>query len=197
MLALSSLVCALALAAFGDAQLLGSAAQYGVFAASTITNTGNTVVNGNIGLSPGSSITGFPPGIFTGTQDINNGAATTAKNDIQTAYNSLAGMAANTDLTGQDLGGMTLQSGVYKFSSSGQLTGTLTLNAAGNPNALFVFQFGSTLTTASAASVVLIGGAQACNVYWQVGSSATLGDGHQFPRKHPCIRLHHSNDRRY
>jgi len=181
MLFFSSFVCGLALAALADAQAinLGTASPYGVFAASTITNTGLTVIGGKIGLSPGTSITGFPPGIAS-AQDIGNTAATTAKGDIAAAYSALASLAPTADLTGQDLGGMTLGSGVYKFSSSGFLTGTLTLDGQGNPDALFVFQFGSTLITASNSAVVLINGAQACNVYWQVGSSATLGTGTAF-----------------
>lgn len=173
-------VCALGLSALADAQIsLGSAAVYGVFAASTITNTGLTVINARIGLSPGTSITGFPPGVDAG-EDISNAAAVQAAADIKTAYNNLAALAPTADLTGQDLGGQTLNAGVYSFSSSGGLTGTLTLDGQGSPDAVFVFQFGSTLTTASASQVVLINGAQACNVYWQVGSSATLGTGTMF-----------------
>ncbi len=99
---------------------------------------------------------------------------------MTTAYNTLAGMACNTDLTGQDLGGLTLTPGVYCFSSSAQLTGNLTLDAQGNSQALFVFQIGSTLTTATNASVVVINGGQDCNVSWQVGSSATLGTATAF-----------------
>jgi hypothetical protein len=176
MLLLSSIVCALTITAFADAQItLGTAGKYGVFAATTITNTGSTVVNGKLGLSPGSSITGFLPGIAT-ANDIDNGAAVTAKTDIQNLYNALTALTVTTDLTGQDLGGMTLTSGVYGYSSSGFLTGTLFLDAQHNPNAVFVFKFVSTLVTGAAdgSSVVLINGAQGCNVYWQVGSSATV-----------------------
>lgn len=181
MLILPSFICGLGLAAYANAQVtLGTAGQYGVFAASTITSTGLSTVNGKIGLSPGTSITGFPPGIATGGQDVNNNAATTAKTDIAAAYAALVALAVTTDLTGQNLGGLTLTSGVYGFSSSGSLTGTLTLDAQGDPNALFVFKFGSTLITASNSNVVLINGAQACDVYWQVGSSATLGTGTAF-----------------
>ncbi|KAK5724431.1 hypothetical protein LTR15_004476 [Elasticomyces elasticus] len=170
-----SVICAVGLGALADAQLsIGSAANYAVFAASTITNTGLTAIGARIGLSPGTSITGFPPGINAG-QDVNNAAALQAKADIQALYTALAALPPTTDLTGQDLGGQTLTPGVYSFSSSGGLTGNLILDAQGDPNAQFVFQFGSTITTASASSVVLINGAQACNVFWQVGSSATLG----------------------
>ncbi|KAK5126051.1 hypothetical protein LTR85_011406 [Meristemomyces frigidus] len=175
MLYAKSFICALGLGALADAQItLGSAGAYGVFAASTITNTGLTTVGAKIGVSPGTAITGFPPGIATG-QDTSNAAAAAAHADIVTAYNALAALAVTTDLTGQDLGGQVLDAGVYGFSSSGGLTGILTLDGQGNPDAVFVFKFGSTLTTATASSVVLINGAQACNVYWQVGSSATLG----------------------
>ncbi|KAK0941445.1 hypothetical protein LTR29_006979 [Friedmanniomyces endolithicus] len=171
-----ALICALSLGVAVNAQILGlgTASGYGVFAATTITNTGLTTVGAKLGLSPGSSITGFPPGISLG-EDIDNAAAVQAKADIQTLYTALAALTPTTVLTGQDLGGMVLGPGVYNFASSGQLTGILTLDAQGNSNAVFVFQFGSTITTATAASVVLINGAQACNVYWQVGSSATFG----------------------
>ncbi|OQN95532.1 hypothetical protein B0A48_18641 [Cryoendolithus antarcticus] len=160
---------------------LGLVGPYGVFAATTITNTGNTNIAAKIGLSPGTSITGFGPGISQG-QDAGllNLAATLAKADLLVAYASITLLSVGADLTGQDLGGRTLYSGVYQFSSSGGLTGQLILDAQNNPNAVFVFKFGSTLTTASASSVVLINGAQACNVYWQVGSSATFGTGTQF-----------------
>ncbi|KAK3642444.1 hypothetical protein LTR56_010797 [Elasticomyces elasticus] len=170
-----SVICAVGLGALADAQLsIGSAANYAVFAASTITNTGLSVIGARIGLSPGTSITGFPPGINAG-QDVNNAAALQAKADIQALYTALAALPPTQDLTGTDLGGKTIVPGVYSFSSSGGLTGNLILDAQGDPNAQFVFQFGSTITTATASSVVLINGAQACNVFWQVGSSATLG----------------------
>jgi hypothetical protein len=181
MLILHASIYGLAFAAIASAQItLGTAGAYGVFAASQITNTGATVINGKVGLTPGTSVTGFPPGLASGAIDINNGAATTAESDIQSAYNALAALPVNTDLTGQDLGGQTLLSGVYGFSSSGGLTGSLTLDAQGDANALFVFKFGTTLTTAVASSVILTNGAQGCNVYWQVGSSATLQTGTQF-----------------
>ena len=124
-------------------------------------------------------MTGFPPGTVTGTI-LTGAAAAGPQADNLTAYGVLAGEACGDNLTGTDLGGLTLAPGVYCFSSSAQLTGTLTLDAGGDPNAAWVFQIGSTLTTASKASVVLINGAQNCNVFWQVGSSATLGTGTTF-----------------
>lgn len=162
-------------AAAASAQVpLGTAQGYGVLGASTVTNTGPTVINGEVGVSPGSAITGFPPGLATGAIHAADAAALQAQTDATTAYNFLAGQACGTTLTG-DLGGRTLTPGVYCFASSAQLTGALTLDAGGNPAALFVFQVGSTLTAASGSSVVLVNGAQACNVWWQMGSSATLG----------------------
>jgi hypothetical protein len=163
---------------------LGTAQNYAVLGGSTVTNTGATVVTGDVGLSPGSSVTGFPPGIVVGGSiHISDGPANQAQVDLTAAYNAAAGLPCNTDLTGQDLGGMTLTPGVYCFSTSAQLTGTLTLNFQGNANAQFVFKIGSTLTTASASSVSLTNtGAASCppNVFWQVGSSATFGTGSTF-----------------
>jgi len=164
---------------------LGTAGNFAVLAGSTVTNTGPTVINGgDVGLSPGTAVTGFPPGTITPpfTMQVANAVALQAQNDLATAYTAAAGLAPTQDLTGQDLGGLTLTPGVYHFSSSAQLTGTLTLNDQGNPNAQFVFQIGSTLTTASNSSVVTInGGAMpGCTVFWQVGSSATLGTGTAF-----------------
>ncbi|MCU1231655.1 MAG: hypothetical protein JWO97_4539 [Acidobacteria bacterium] len=157
---------------------LGTAQNFGVLAGSTATNTGPTVVTGQVGVSPGSAVTGFPPGVVVGGSiHSNDSVAMLAQNDLTIAYNAAAGLPCGTDLTGQNLGGMTLTPGVYCFASSAFLTGGLTLNMQGNPNALFVFQIGSTLTTASGSTVLLINNAGVCptNVFWQVGSSATLG----------------------
>ncbi|HVG23887.1 MAG TPA: ice-binding family protein [Thermoanaerobaculia bacterium] len=161
---------------------LGTAQSFGVLGGSTVTNTGATTVNGNVGVSPGTAVTGFPPGIVVGGAIHNNDAvAVQAQNDLTTAYNNIASTPCTADLTGQDLGGLTLTPGVYCFSSTAQLTGALTLNALGNPNALFLFKIGSALTTASGSSVTVINGGSSCNrVYWQVGSSATLGTGTSF-----------------
>jgi len=157
---------------------MGQAASFAVLGGSAVTNTGATSVLGELGVSPGTAVTGFPPGIVTGGSiHINDAVAQQAQTDLTIAYNNLAGQAPTADLSGQDLGGLTLGPGVYRFTSTAQLTGTLTLDAQGDPAAVFVFQIGSTLTTASAANVVIINGGSDCNVYWQVGSSATLGTG--------------------
>jgi len=154
---------------------------FGVLGGSTVTNTGSTIVNGNLGVSPGSAATGFPPGVVVGgTVHSNDATAIQAQNELTTAYNTVAGTPCTVDLTGQNLGGLTLTPGTYCFTSSAQLTGTLTLNALGNPAAQFLFKIGSTLTTAGTSSVVLINGATSCNVFWQVGSSATLGTNTTF-----------------
>ncbi|MDQ2947628.1 MAG: ice-binding family protein, partial [Acidobacteriota bacterium] len=154
---------------------LGVASTFGVLGGSAVTNTGLSIVNGDLGVSPGTSITGFPPGVVVGTIHVNDAVAAQAHADATTAYNALAVQACNTVLTGQDLSGKTLTPGVYCFASSAQLTGTLTLDALGDPNAVWVFQIGSTLTTASGSTVNIINGGSSCNVFWQVGSSATLG----------------------
>src|ERR1035437_9076857 len=138
---------------------LGTAGNFAVLAGSTVTNTGSTVINGgSVGLSPGTSITGFPPGSITPpfTKHIADNVALQAQNDLTNAYNIAAGLPVTHDYSGTDLGGLTLTPGVYFFSSSAQLTGTLTLNDLGDPHSQFVFQIGSTLTTAPNSSVVTI-----------------------------------------
>jgi hypothetical protein len=119
---------------------LGNATSYSVLAGSTVTNTGATVLSGDLGVSPGSAITGFPPGFVNGTQHAADANALAAQNDALTAYNSLAGFTPTLNLTGQDLGGLTLTPGVYRFDSSAQLTGALTLNLQGNLDSLFIFR---------------------------------------------------------
>lgn len=174
--ALVAALAALPAAAQAAPVLLGTAAPFAVLAGSTATNTGPSVLNGDLGLSPGSSISGFGlPAVVNGSTHNTDAVAAQAQGDLTTAYNTAAAQLSPVDLTGQDLGGLTLTPGAYAFSTSAQLTGALTLDAQGDPNAQFVFEIGSTLTTASASSVVMINGASPCNVYWQVGSSATLG----------------------
>ena len=146
-----------------------------------MTNTHSTTIYGDVGVSPGTEVTGFPPGTVTGgTIHLNDENAGLAQDAVTTAYNDLAAEPCTVDLTGQDLGGMTLTHGVYCFSSSAQLTGQLTLNAEGSADAVFIFQIGSTLTTASSSSVLVTNGGVDCNVFWQVGSSATIGTGTVF-----------------
>jgi hypothetical protein len=164
---------------------LGAADNFAVLAGSAVTNTGMTNIYGDLGLTPGSAVTGFPPGVVVapGMEDIDNAAAIAAQNALTMAYDSAMGLSCTKNLTGQNLGGLTLTPGVYCFNSSAQLTGTLTLNAEGNPNAQFVFQIGSTLTTASSSMVDFIntnGGLPDPYLFWQVGSSATLGTGTDF-----------------
>jgi len=161
--------------------ILGSAQAFGVLAGSTVTNTGLTTISGSVGVWPGTAITGFPPGTITnGSFHSSDAVAQQAQADALTAYNALALMAPTTILTGTNLGGLTLTPGVYFFASSAFLTGTLTLDAQGDPNALFVFQMGSTIISASNSAVITINAADDCNVYWQVGSSATLGTDSAF-----------------
>jgi type VI secretion system secreted protein VgrG len=173
----------LTLPAYADS-ILGSAGSFAVLGASTVTNTGTTNITGDVGVYAGSAVTGFPPGIVTGGTIYSGGSvAQQAQADTTTAYNTLAGMAVTQNLTGEVLGqnvgtfANPLAPGVYDFTSSAQLTGALYLNAEGNNDAFWVFQIGSTLTTASASSVnfVNLGGTPDDGLFWQVGSSATLG----------------------
>jgi len=178
LLALSSLMLPLpGLIASATSDIsLGTAGSYAVLAGSTVTNTGSSVISGDLGVSPGGAITGFPPGIVIGgTTHKGDAAAAQAQLDLTAAYNAAAALRHTGTLTGRNLGGLTLTPGVYFFVSSAQLTGQLTLNTLGNPNALFVFQIGSTLTTASNSSVIFSNSLADSNVFWQVGSSATLG----------------------
>jgi hypothetical protein len=155
---------------------LGTAGSFAVIGGQTVTNTGPSALNGNLGVSPGSAITGFPPGIVHGAIHKADAVALQAQKDVTTAYVQAASQSCNHTLTGQDLGGKSLTSGVYCFASSAQLTGKVTLSGGG----VFIFQVGSKLTTASNASVELTHGASPCDVFWQIGSSATVGTHSDF-----------------
>jgi hypothetical protein len=156
---------------------LGRATPFAVLAGTSVTNTGPSTVSGDLGVDPGSSVIGFPPGIVEApsTTYAADSVALGAQNDLTTAYTQAAGEGPPTSETA-DLAGLTLDPGVYQTTSDGalSLTGTLTLDAKGDTSAVFIFQTGSSLTTGTSSRVVLTGGASACNVFWQVGSSAAL-----------------------
>jgi len=163
---------------------LGTAETFAVLAGSTVTNTGTSTISGDVGVSPGEgeppSVTGFPPGLVTGgvIHDRDTVAAQ-AQSDLTVGYNDAAGRTGPANV-GVELGGQTLLAGLYGGSGTLGLTGTLTLDAQGNSNAVFIFQAASTLITASNSRVSLTNGANPCNVFWQIGSSATLGTDTQF-----------------
>ncbi len=155
---------------------LGAAGGFVILAGSTVTNTGLTTLTGDLGVSPGSAVTGFPPGILTGVQHAADPTSAAAMAALTLAYNDAAGRTLAPVTVAGNLGGMTLAPGLYKSSSSLEISsGDLTLDAQGNANAVFIFQMASTLTTTPARAVILIGGAKASNIFWQVGSSATFG----------------------
>lgn len=159
---------------------LGKASTYGILAGSTVTCAGAPgTINADVGVFPGSTTTGFPPCTITGVTHLADATSDSAQQALTAAYNQLAGMACGTTITA-DMGGTTIPAGVYCSTSSIGVTGTLTLNGGGDPNALFVIQAASTLTTGTTANIALINGAQAKNVWFQVGSSATLGTGTTF-----------------
>ena len=161
----------------GQATLsLGAAANFAVLAGSTVTSSGTTTINGNLGVSPGAAVTGFPPGLVNGAIHVADPTAAQAQLDLTTAYNDAAGRTVGAVTVAGNLGGLTLTPGLYKSTSSLEISsGDLTLDAQGDANAVFIFQIASTLTTTSGRQVILSGGAKASNVFWQVGTSATLG----------------------
>ncbi|MGK2857795.1 MAG: ice-binding family protein, partial [Thermoanaerobaculia bacterium] len=169
---------------WAQAPPLNDAAPFAVLGASTVTNVGPSLITGELGVSPGASVTGFPPGLVVGgTFHLADAVAADAQTSANNAYVTLQALPCplGNNLTGQDLGTLApLVAGVYCFDTSAQLTGALVLDAEGVPTAEWIFQTGSTLTTASAATVTVINGGNDCNVYWALGSSATLGTGTQF-----------------
>jgi hypothetical protein len=157
---------------------LGTAASFSVLAGSTVTNTGPTTMFGDLGLSPGSSVTGAPH--VLGQTHVDDAVAIEAKSNLTTGYNDAASRPTEGS-AGTDLAGQTFTAGVRTASEALLLSsGSVVLDAQGDPNAVFIFQVGSTLITGSNTTVQLVNGAQACNVFWQVGSSATLGTGTHF-----------------
>lgn len=160
---------------------LGEAAQFAVLAGSTVTNTGSSVITGELGVSPGTAITGFPPGIVKlGQIRSNDAVAAQAVADAAIAYNNLAGQAVTTEQAAAMGSGMVLIPGVYHFTSAADITGSLVLDAQGSSTAVFVFQVEEALTLNNNAAINLINGATASNVFWQVGTSATLGTSSAF-----------------
>jgi type VI secretion system secreted protein VgrG len=160
---------------------LGAAKGFAVLGASTVTCTGQSVVTGDVGVSPGTGITGFnPPCTITGTIHAGDAAAVQAHADLGIAYGALAGASCEHNLTGQDLGGQTLAPGIYCFDTTVGVTGALTLDGGGDSTAVWIFQVGTAITTATGSSVVMAGSGKPANVFWQVGSSATIGTATAF-----------------
>jgi hypothetical protein len=159
---------------------LGTAAPFVILAGSTVTSTGATAITGDLGVSPGTAVTGFPPGTVSGTIHAGDAAAALAQTALTVAYNDAAARSTDPIGVSGDLTGLTLSPGLYKSTSSLAITGTLTLDALGDPDAGFILQMATTLTTAPGSQIILSGGAQASNIFWQVGSSATLGTNSVF-----------------
>lgn len=176
------LAAALALASNINAQVdIGSAASFGVLGGTTVTNTGDTFIDGDVGVYPGTAITGLSAGTSSSGEFHNADAESQyAQEDVKAAYDEAAALTPTVDLTGEDLGSETLAAGVYYFADSAELAGDLVLDGGNNTSSVWVFQIGSTLTTGASSSVTLVNGALACNVFWQVGSSATIAQDTEF-----------------
>ncbi|HEX9172456.1 MAG TPA: DUF3494 domain-containing protein [Telluria sp.] len=163
-----------------SASVLGSAGEFAVLGASTVTNTGTTTVTGDIGVYPGTAITGLGSIVHNGQVHAADGVAQSAQTDASLAFESLRSMASTLNLSGQNLGGRTLNPGVYRFDSSAELAGVLNLDALGDPNAMFVFQIGSAFTTASSSIINVLNAGGNTGIFFQVGTSATLGSSSVF-----------------
>jgi Ice-binding-like len=164
-----------------SAPSLGAASQFAALGASTVTCANSSTVNGDVGVSPGTAITGFGAGCtLSGAIHAGDASANQAHADLFTAFDALQGADCEHDLTGQDLGGQTLAPGVYCFDTTAGLTGALTLDGDGDSQAVWIFQLGSAITTATSSAVRMAGSGQANNVFWKVGSSATLATGTAF-----------------
>lgn len=159
----------------GCSNVLKSATNFGALAYSMVTSTGNTIIQGAIGVHPETATTGFPPGVATEGQHLNDSSASVAQTDAHIGAAYLVSLTPTTDLSGKDLVGLTLYPGVYYFSAGAQLSGKLILDGLGNSSALFVFQTVSTFVTAAGSEIALVNGTQPCNVYFAPGSSGTLG----------------------
>jgi hypothetical protein len=159
---------------------IGTTSGFAILAGSTVTNTGATAITGDLGVSPGAAVTGFPPGTVSGTIHAGDATAATAQSDLTVAYNDAAGRTTGANSVSGDLTVLTLAPGLYKSTSSLGITGTVTLTGLGNPNAVFIIQMATTLTTGAGSHIILSGGAQAKNIIWQVGTSATLGTNSVF-----------------
>ena len=157
----------------GHGVFLGNAAKFAVLAGSTVTSAGKTIVTGDLGVSPGTAVSGFGPGRVIGAIHAGDPASANAQNDLTTAFNSAAGRK-NPAAVPANIGGMVIAPGLYKAPVSLAITGNVTLDGKNNPNSVFIFQMASTLTASTNSSVTLVNRARACNVYWEVGSSATL-----------------------
>ena len=182
MVGLGALVAANVAVAAQPPVFLGTVSSFAVLGGQGVTNTGPSVINGDLGTWPNPAITGFPPGLVNGAQHAADAVAQQAQSDLTVAYNDTVGRVPFTNV-GVQLGGTTQLPGVYRSPGTFQITGQLRLDAQGDPNAVFIFQTGpggSTLITAANSSVLLLNGAQACNVFWQVASSATLGTNSTF-----------------